>query len=649
MLRLLVVLTAALGLVAALAGAASPAAPTLRLPDDMTLAATGPDGASVSYSARTDDGITLTCSQPPGATGVGRLDATFQAPIGTTTVECTAATNPAVTGTFDVTVVDGPPTLSMPAPISVTTSDPAGAAVTYTATASDAVSGSLTATCTPPSGSTFPGGTTTVACSATDGASNTTTGSFTVTVTVIVPDTTPPVLSLPGPISVTTENPSGRTVAFTASATDAVAGPVPVSCNPASGSNFAPGTTTVNCSASDGTNVASGSFPVTVTLVDATPPVFGGTPATIVREADGPTGSVVGYVAPTAVDAVDGPVTVGCTPPSGSRFPLGTTTVTCSASDRHGNSGSTSFSVRIVDTAAPTLTVPADVTVEGGSERGTAATFPVISSFLSAAVAVDAVDGRVNVATDAPTVFPVGSTTVTFTARDRSGNSASRTAHVTVLPPGTPAPPPAAVDRTPPQDVGNLVATAASRTVTLRWTPPASDFDHAVVLRAVSDAPSAPAQVYSGRSSSFVDRGVQNGLAYRYSVVAYDGAGNRSAGVAVVATPRLAMLLAPAEGARVAKPPALVWRSVRGARYYNLQLFRIPAGARSSQAVSADQKILSVWPAKTRFKLTRTWRYLGKRYRLSRGTYRWFVWPGFGVRADAKYGALLGQQSFVVR
>ncbi|MBI5562933.1 MAG: HYR domain-containing protein, partial [Deltaproteobacteria bacterium] len=66
-----------------------------------------------------------------------------------------------------------------------------GAVVTYTVTANDAVSGAVAVTCSPASGSTFAIGTTTVNCSATDGANNTATASFNVTVTP-PPDTTPP-------------------------------------------------------------------------------------------------------------------------------------------------------------------------------------------------------------------------------------------------------------------------------------------------------------------------------------------------------------------------------------------------------------------------------------------------------------------------
>jgi hypothetical protein len=62
--------------------------------------------------------------------------------------------------------------------------------VSYTATATDIVDGSVAVHCDPASGSTFPIGTTTVQCTATDAHNNTADGSFTVT----VGDTTPPVI-----------------------------------------------------------------------------------------------------------------------------------------------------------------------------------------------------------------------------------------------------------------------------------------------------------------------------------------------------------------------------------------------------------------------------------------------------------------------
>jgi hypothetical protein len=50
----------------------------------------------------------------------------------------------------------------------------------------------------------------------------------------------------------------------------------------------------------------------------------------------------------SAVDIVDGRVATVCAPKSGTRFPVGTTKVTCAAVDRQGNAGSASFSVNVV-------------------------------------------------------------------------------------------------------------------------------------------------------------------------------------------------------------------------------------------------------------------------------------------------------------
>lgn len=53
----------------------------------------------------------------------------------------------------------------------------------------------------------------------------------------------------------------------------------------------------------------------------------------------------VRYREPGAIDTVDGPRRVTCRPPSGSRFPVGTTTVTCTARDRSGNTRTSTFDV----------------------------------------------------------------------------------------------------------------------------------------------------------------------------------------------------------------------------------------------------------------------------------------------------------------
>ena len=82
-----------------------------------------------------------------------------------------------------VTVMDlTPPVLTVPAPIAVNATGPGGATATFAASATDNADANPVVTCTPASGTVFPAGVTTVNCTATDAAGNSTTGSFTVTV-----------------------------------------------------------------------------------------------------------------------------------------------------------------------------------------------------------------------------------------------------------------------------------------------------------------------------------------------------------------------------------------------------------------------------------------------------------------------------------
>jgi hypothetical protein len=224
--------------------------------------------------------------------------------------------------------------------MTVEATSPAGATVIYAASATDLVDGPVPVRCTPASGEPFSPGVTTVNCSATDRAGNSATGSF----TVIVRDGTPPVLELPRDMTVEATTRGGATVAYPASATDAVDGPVPVTCTPVSGSFFKLGLATVTCSATDKAgNTATGSF--TVTVRDSTPPKLV-LPKDIEEDTDSSDGKTVQYSA-SATDRVDGTVPVTCTPASGSFFKVTTTTVTCSATDRAGNTATGSFTVTV--------------------------------------------------------------------------------------------------------------------------------------------------------------------------------------------------------------------------------------------------------------------------------------------------------------
>src|SRR5438094_2114757 len=93
-------------------------------------------------------------------------------------------------------------------------------------------------------GDLFPIGSTHVTCTADSDPSN-----VLARFNVIVVDTTPPTLTLPGDQNVAAVNSSGATVTYSASACDIVDGTIVPSCTPASGTTFAIGTTPVSCTA----------------------------------------------------------------------------------------------------------------------------------------------------------------------------------------------------------------------------------------------------------------------------------------------------------------------------------------------------------------------------------------------------------------
>lgn len=164
-------------------------------------------------------------------------------------------------------------------------------------------------------------------------------------------DDTPPELALPNEVVEEATSSEGAVVAYIASADDVGGdGPLTPECNPPSGSTFPLGTTTVTCTATDSAgNTSTGEFPVTVQ--DTTPPVLT-LPVSPVVDATSAAGAVVSYIA-SAIDVVDGAVTPVCAPASGTTFPLGTTMVTCTATDGAGNAAAGSFTVTVNDVTTP--------------------------------------------------------------------------------------------------------------------------------------------------------------------------------------------------------------------------------------------------------------------------------------------------------
>jgi hypothetical protein len=149
-----------------------------------------------------------------------------------------------------------------------------GVAVSFAATALDAVDGAVVPDCSPASGSVFARDhTTTVTCTATDAQSNSGAAFFDVT----VGDTTEPVVTVPADMTVPAMSSSGAPVSYVATAEDSVDGALTPDCSPASGSVFArEATTTVTCTATDAhDNASSATFTVgvhgVVTTADANP------------------------------------------------------------------------------------------------------------------------------------------------------------------------------------------------------------------------------------------------------------------------------------------------------------------------------------------------------------------------------------------
>jgi hypothetical protein len=164
----------------------------------------------------------------------------------------------------------------------------------------------------------------------------------------VVDCTAPVFVGLPADQLVEATASDGADVAYVPpTSIDAVDGAVPVDCDVAASIRLPLGPTTVTCIATDSAgNVASGAFAITV--ADTTAPTLDGFPPMVSSTDAGPDGAVVDWALPAATDIVDGTVPVTCDPAPGSRLPVGTTTVTCSAADAAGNRAVATFTVDVV-------------------------------------------------------------------------------------------------------------------------------------------------------------------------------------------------------------------------------------------------------------------------------------------------------------
>ena len=378
--------------------------------------------------------VTLTEGLAPGS----------EFPVGTTTVTYTAtdAAGNTATTSFTVTVIDNEaPVIACIDNISqATDTGAATAVVTFEAPVGTDNCGATTEqTAGLPSGSEFPIGTTTNTYVVTDAVGNTATCSFTVTVT----DEENPTITCPANINMNVDaGICGAVVEFEMPVANDNSGNVTVTqtAGPASGDVFPVGTTTVSFTATDEAgNTATCSF--TVTVNDNEAPVFNTVSDITVNVDAGICGAVVNYEVPTATDNCEGTVvslTDGLA--SGSEFPVGTTTVTYTATDAAGNTVTITFTVTVVDNIAPVISCNENINIE--VEYGV--TGAVVN--YNAPTATDNCPGFTitqQAGLSSGSTFPVGTTTNTFIVRDAAGNTATCSFTVTIveLPEPTPSTP----------------------------------------------------------------------------------------------------------------------------------------------------------------------------------------------------------------
>jgi hypothetical protein len=188
-------------------------------------------------------------------------------------------------------------------------------------------------------------------------------------------------------------------------------------------------------------------------------------------------------------------------------------------------------------------------------------------------------------------------------------------------------------DSTPPAR-SKLFAVPANKSVGLSWAPP-SDGESFVVRRTPAIGPQVATVVYRGSKHDYLDAGLKNGAKYNYTVTTVDPAGNTSD--AVISSVPDGSTLRPFIDSEVTQAPQLTWKKVRHATYYNVQLFK------------GRKKVLSTWPKTAKLQLKKSWKYNGRKYKMSSGLYRWYVWPGLGRVASHRYGAMVGSSTFRVK
>jgi len=252
--------------------------------------------------------------------------------------------------------------------------------------------------------------------SAVDASNNT----VTATRTINVVDNLAPVFGTINNINVpTAPNMAGANVNYSVNAIDGCNSPVAYTYNILSGSFFNIGTTTVQVTATDVSgNSSTANFTVRV-FDNQAPSITAPVNLIINTDAGVNYASNVTLGMPTVSDNSASGVVITNNAPA--QYPLGETIVTWTATDAAGNSSTATQTVTVKDVEAPVLTAPATVTTVTNNSQ------PFATNVALGTATVTDNSGFAAITNNAPNQFPIGQTTVTWTATDAAGNKTTAT------------------------------------------------------------------------------------------------------------------------------------------------------------------------------------------------------------------------------
>ncbi|WP_148230027.1 HYR domain-containing protein [Marivirga tractuosa] len=196
-----------------------------------------------------------------------------------------------------------------------------------------------------------------------------------------------------------------------------------VACDLSLVSNYSPGddlpvgTTTVTYTAIKGNRVY-GTCSFSVTMTDNTPPEFDTCPSNIALDANENCEAIATWAIPEASDNCGFEPNLTTNFSSGSSFPIGTTTVTYTATDEGGNTAQCSFDVTVVDNTGPEfLNIPAEVRVSADESCEASASWNEILAEDNCSSAIVLTSNF-----NSGDVFPLGETIVEYSATDEEDN-----------------------------------------------------------------------------------------------------------------------------------------------------------------------------------------------------------------------------------